>query len=96
MFNNLCNLISLKSHEVIVLNRVHVLCVLQVIDSSQVSHQVLASLQPVTLQGGKLVAVTPASGATGGDGASMQTITLSQLAQATAQHHNSIVSVTER
>ena len=34
----------------------------QVIDSSQINSQVLAALQPLTIQGGKFVAMAPAGG----------------------------------
>lgn len=59
---------------------------LQVIDSSAVGTQVLASLQPVTLQGGKILTMA------GGDNATVQTISLAQLAQ-TAQQNASAVSL---
>lgn len=48
----------------------------------------LAALQPVTLQDGKIVAVTPLAG---GDSA-LQTISLAQLTQATPMQQNSGVS----
>ena len=48
----------------------------------------LAALQPVTLQDGKLVAVTPIAGGDGG----LQTISLAQITQATSLPHNPAVS----
>ena len=62
---------------------------MQVIDSSQVNQQMLAALQPVTLQDGKLVAMAPLAGSDN----TLQAISLAQLTHSAAQQNSTVSSL---